>query len=58
VRAGKVLGTELARLGKPYRVKIYPAVGRTHDDGHDFIHRAVPTWEPDVFAFLDVYVHR
>jgi carboxymethylenebutenolidase len=56
VSAGKVLGTELARLGKPYRVKIYPAVGETHDDGHDFIHRAVPIWEPDVFAFLDVHV--
>jgi dienelactone hydrolase len=50
---GKALGAEMARLGKPHRVKIYPAVGRTADEGHDFVDLRVTTWEPDVFAFLD-----
>lgn len=51
--AGKELGAEMERLGKPHRVKIYPAVGQTVDEGHDFIHLRISTWEPDVFAFLD-----
>lgn len=54
--AGKELGAEMKRLGKPYSVKIYPPVGKTVDEGHDFIHLKVSLWEPDVFAFLDKYV--
>jgi dienelactone hydrolase len=55
---GKVLDAELARLGKPHRLAIYPPVGRTPDDGHDFPNNSVATWEPDVFAFLDPYMHK
>jgi dienelactone hydrolase len=51
--SGKALDAELARLGKSHRLRIYPAVGRTADDGHDFPLNSVATWEPDVFAFLD-----
>jgi dienelactone hydrolase len=51
--SGKSLDAELARLGKPHRLKIYPPVGRTADDGHDFPLNSVATWEPDAFAFLD-----
>jgi carboxymethylenebutenolidase len=51
--AAETLTAELARLGKPSLSKVYPPVGRTAHDGHDFVHRAIPTWEPDVFAFLD-----
>ncbi len=58
VAPGKALGAEMARLGKPHRVKIYPPIGRTPDIGHDFVHLAVPTWEPDVFAFLDEHLPR
>jgi hypothetical protein len=54
--AGKALGAEMERIGKPHRVKIYPPVGHSVNDGHDFVHRAVPAWEPDVFPFLDQYV--
>jgi dienelactone hydrolase len=54
--AGKTLDAELARLGKPHRLKIYPPVGRTADEGHDFPLNSVATWEPDVFAFLDQYM--
>ena len=55
---GKFLGAEMARLGKLHRVKIYPSVGRTADDGHDFIHLGVATWAPDVFTFLDEHARR
>ncbi len=50
---GKALATEMARLGKPHRLKIYPPVGKTAQEGHGFVHLRVATWEPDVFAFLD-----
>ena len=43
---------ELAKLGKPYGAKIYPAIGRTPAEGHDFVHSGVAIWERDVFAFL------
>jgi carboxymethylenebutenolidase len=56
--AGKYLGAEMERLGKPHRVKIYPPIGRTADDGHDFVHLGIATWEPDVFEFLDQTLSR
>jgi dienelactone hydrolase len=49
------LAAEMERVGKPHRVKIYPPVGSTADEGHDFIHLMIPAWEADVFAFLDRY---
>jgi carboxymethylenebutenolidase len=56
--SGKVLDARLAQLGKPHRLKIYPPIGRTVDDGHDFLHLGVSIWEPDVFAFLDEHMQR
>ncbi len=56
INPGKALDAELARLGKPHRLKIYPPVGQTADDGHDFPNNSIATWEPDVFAFLDPYM--
>jgi dienelactone hydrolase len=53
---GKALDAELARQGKAHRLKIYPPVGKTPDDGHDFPNNSVAAWEPDVFAFLDPYL--
>jgi Dipeptidyl aminopeptidases/acylaminoacyl-peptidases len=53
VAPAKALAAEMARLGKPHRLKIYPAVGNTAAAGHGFVHLRVATWEPDVFAFLD-----
>lgn len=49
----KVLAADMERVGKPHRMKIYPPTGRTPAEGHDFVYREVPIWEPDVFAFLD-----
>jgi carboxymethylenebutenolidase len=51
--SGKVLDARRQQIGKPHRLKIYPPIGHTVDDGHDFLHLGVNIWEPDVFAFLD-----
>jgi carboxymethylenebutenolidase len=56
--AGKELDARLAKLGKPHRLKIYPPVGKTVEDGHGFLYLAVSTWEPDVFSFLDQHTRR
>jgi carboxymethylenebutenolidase len=52
------LSAEMARLGKPYRARIYPAVGKTADEGHGFVFLKVDDWESDVFSFLDEHVRR
>jgi len=54
---GKTIAGELARLGKPHVLKIYPPVGRTSDDGHNFVYTAIDVWEDDVFKFLDEHVY-
>jgi carboxymethylenebutenolidase len=56
VAPGETLAAEMARLGRPHRLKIYPPVGATADEGHVFLYLAAATWEPDVFAFLDEYM--
>ena len=58
VNPGKALDARLRQLGKPHQLKIYPPIGRTPDDGHDFPLLGVSIWEPDVFAFLDHYLRR
>jgi len=58
VGSGKALEAEMARLGKPSRLKIYPPVGHTDEEGHNFIYLEVPVWETDVFQFLDEHVLR
>lgn len=54
--AGRALGTELERLHKPYLLKIYPPVGQSADEGHNFLYLGIPQWRSDVFKFLDEYV--
>jgi carboxymethylenebutenolidase len=58
IAPGEALAAEMQRLGRPHRLKIYPAVGGTAKEGHSFVFRGVGTWEPDVFAFLDEYLRR
>ena len=53
---GRALDARLEQLGKPHRLKIYPPIGRTPDDGHAFLYLGVSMWESDVFAFLDEYL--
>jgi len=50
---GRELAAELQRLHKTHVLKIYPAVGKTSDDGHNLVYNAISQWEPDVFSFLD-----
>src|SRR5882724_2388679 len=44
---GYALASELERLHKPHLLKIYPTVGKTSEDGHNFFYLAIPQWEPD-----------
>jgi hypothetical protein len=53
VAPGVALSAEMKRLGKPHHVKIYPSIGTTSSEGHDFIQLGLSTWGPDVFGFLD-----
>jgi carboxymethylenebutenolidase len=55
---GYALADELERLHKPHLLKIYPSIGRTSEDGHNFLYLAIPNWEDDVFRFLDEHVKR
>jgi carboxymethylenebutenolidase len=52
IAPAKALSAEMKRLGKPYRVKICPPVGKTADDGHSFLFLKLSTWESDLFSFL------
>lgn len=50
------LAEELRHLHKSHVLKIYPPVGLTSDDGHNFLYLAMSQWEGDVFEFLDEHV--
>jgi dienelactone hydrolase len=52
------LSDELRGLHKSYVLKIYPAIGQTSENGHNFLYLAIPQWEHDVFKFLDEHVKR
>jgi carboxymethylenebutenolidase len=56
--AGKALDARLEHLGRSHRLKLYPPVGHTPEDGHSFLYLGMNTWEPDVFAFLDEHMRR
>jgi carboxymethylenebutenolidase len=58
VAPGKALAAERDRLGKPYRINIYPAFGTTTSEGHNLVDLSVGTWERDVFKFLDEQLRR
>jgi len=53
---GKTLDARRELIGKPHRLRIYPPIGDTPDDGHAFLYLGMNTWEPDVFAFLDEHM--
>jgi carboxymethylenebutenolidase len=55
---GQALAGELAKLGTPHALKIYPPFGKTADDGHNFVYTDIAEWEGDVFGFLDMHVKR
>jgi dienelactone hydrolase len=53
---GYALAQELAKVGKPCTLKIYPPFGKTADDGHNFVYTDIAEWEGAVFGFLDMHV--
>jgi dienelactone hydrolase len=55
---GLTLAAQLDSLHKPNLLKIYPPVGQTSSEGHNFLYTNVSLWESDVFGFLDEYVKR
>jgi len=55
---GKDISAELDRLRKSHLLKIYPAIGKTSDDGHSLLYLSIAEWEPDVFQFLDENLKR
>jgi dienelactone hydrolase len=55
---GDIMAGELAKLAKPHVLKIYPPVGKTSEDGHNFVYTGVDRWENDVFKFLNQQLRR
>jgi dienelactone hydrolase len=49
---GYILDSIRNQQHKPHLLKIYPKIGNTERDGHNFIFRSIETWEADVFTFL------
>ena len=47
---GQAMAGELARLAKPHVLKIYPPVGKSASDGHNFLYSNVPYMDPSSFA--------
>jgi dienelactone hydrolase len=58
IAPGSALAAEMQRLGKPHALKIYGAFGPDTRAGHNIVFESVPTWESDVFAFLDACLRR
>jgi len=52
VAPGQAMASEAARLSKPYALKIYPPVGKSPSEAHNFLYSNVSLWEEDVFQFL------
>jgi carboxymethylenebutenolidase len=54
----KRIAAELDRQHKSHLLKIYSAIGKTSEDGHNLLYLGIPEWESDVFQFLDYNVKR
>jgi fermentation-respiration switch protein FrsA (DUF1100 family) len=52
IAPGRTMANELAKLSKPHVLRIYPPVGTSASDGHNFIYTDVSLWNKDVFPFL------
>ena len=47
------LSKEMEKHGKRAQMKIYPSVGRTQQENHEFCVHGVGVWGPDVLAFTN-----
>jgi len=54
----KALAAEMQRLGKPHRLRIFPAFGGSAEDGHTFGYLAPHLWGASVVEFLDASMRR
>jgi carboxymethylenebutenolidase len=55
----RVLGREAANAGTPVTIKVYPAIGRSEEQGHCFGGaRGMHVWADDAKAFLDAHLSR
>ena len=50
----RVLAAEMAKVGKPHKITIYPAYGTTTADGHSFGYFGGEIWGGDVFSLSEV----
>lgn len=48
----EALSAEMARLGKPHQVRVYPDFGSSAQQGHEFCALGAEEWGPEVFAFF------
>jgi len=55
IRPSLELAQEMKKEGKPYQLKIYPAYGKDHRDGHAFV-TATDIWGPDVFPKMTEWI--
>jgi carboxymethylenebutenolidase len=51
----KTLSAEMNKVGKTYKLKIYPSYGDSPRDGHSFGYFGSEVWAEDVFGFLNQY---
>lgn len=49
----RILSAEMKSAGKSYQMKIYPAFGKSAEDGHSFAYLGGSVWADDVFSFLE-----
>jgi carboxymethylenebutenolidase len=57
VSPSKVLSTAMKEAGKAYQLKIYPAYGKSAEDGHVLGYFGASVWADDVFQFLEKNCH-
>ncbi|WP_126456948.1 alpha/beta hydrolase family protein [Sulfuriflexus mobilis] len=51
----KILSSEMTKVGKMHRLKIYPHFGDSAKEGHSFPYKGVSIWFNDVFSFLNIH---
>lgn len=51
----ETLSAAMKDAGKPYKLKIYPDYGNSHDDGHVLGYFGASVWADDVFRFLEQF---
>ena len=53
INPGIALDSVMNQINKPHQLKIYPAFGRSQQEGHNLIFLNPEAWEADIFRFLD-----